>query len=56
MLWKIDELIEYVLKYFILKIGDIIFIGIFEGVGRVEFNDVLKGYIESNEFFLIKVK
>ena len=27
MLWKIDELIEYVSKYFTLKIGDIIFTG-----------------------------
>jgi len=27
MLWKIDEIIEYVSKYFTLKIGDIIFTG-----------------------------
>ncbi len=56
MLWKIDDLIEYVSKYFTLKIGDIIFTGTPAGVGRVEANDVLKGYIESNELFSIKVK
>ncbi|MBW2937861.1 fumarylacetoacetate hydrolase family protein [Aureisphaera sp. CAU 1614] len=56
MLWKIDELIEYVSKYFTLKIGDIIFTGTPAGVGRVAPNDVLKGYIESKELFSIKVK
>ncbi len=35
MLWKIDELIEYVSKYFTLKIGDIIFTGTPAGVGKV---------------------
>lgn len=56
MLWKIDELIEYISKYFTLKIGDIIFTGTPAGVGRVEPNDVLKGFIESKELFSIKVK
>lgn len=56
MLWKMDELIEYVSKYFTLKIGDIIFTGTPAGVGKVEPNDVLKGYIESKELFSIKVK
>jgi len=35
MLWKIDELIEYVSKYFTLKIGDVIFTGTPAGVGAV---------------------
>ncbi|MEZ4859041.1 MAG: fumarylacetoacetate hydrolase family protein [Flavobacteriaceae bacterium] len=56
MLWKIDALIEYVSKYFTLKIGDIIFTGTPSGVGKVAPNDVLKGYIEKNEMFSIKVK
>ena len=46
MLYKIDEIIEYVSKYFTLKIGDIIFTGTPEGVGKVVANDELKGYIE----------
>jgi len=56
MLWKIDELIEYVSKYFTLKIGDIIFTGTPAGVGKVIVNDRLKGYIENEEMFSITVK
>ena len=56
MLWKIDELIEYISKYFTLKIGDVIFTGTPSGVGKVEPNDVLTGFIEEEELFSIKVK
>lgn len=56
MLWKIDELIEYVSKYFTLKIGDIIFTGTPAGVGAVKPNDTLTGYINNQQFFSIKVK
>jgi len=56
MLWKIDKLIEYVSKYFTLKIGDIIFTGTPAGVGKVVANDVLTGFIEDKELFSIKVK
>ncbi|WP_417871884.1 fumarylacetoacetate hydrolase family protein [Winogradskyella sp.] len=56
MLWKVDELIEYVSKYFTLKIGDIIFTGTPAGVGKVFANDELKGYIEDQEMFSIKIK
>ena len=56
MLWKIDALVEYISKYFTLKIGDIIFTGTPSGVGKVDANDVLTGYIEDKELFSIKVK
>ncbi|WP_179338198.1 fumarylacetoacetate hydrolase family protein [Winogradskyella ludwigii] len=56
MLWKIDELIEYVSKYFTLKIGDIIFTGTPAGVGKVFANDQLIGYLEDQEMFSIKIK
>ena len=56
MLWKIDELIEYVSKYFTLKIGDIIFTGTPAGVGKVIANDKLKGFIENKQMFSITVK
>jgi len=56
MLWKIDELIEYVSKYFTLKIGDIIFTGTPAGVGKVNANDTLAGFIENKQLFSIKVK
>lgn len=56
MLWKIDALIEYVSKYFTLKIGDIIFTGTPSGVAKVNPNDVLTGFIEKKQLFSIKVK
>ena len=56
MLWKIDELIAFVSKYFTLKKGDVIFTGTPAGVGKVKENDVLIGEIENQEFFSVKIK
>lgn len=56
MLWKINELIEYVSKYFTLKIGDVIFTGTPSGVGKVNPEDKLKGFIEDKQIFNIKIK
>ncbi len=56
MLWKIDELIEYISKYFTLKIGDIIFTGTPSGVAKVIPNDTLTGFIENKVMFSIKIK
>lgn len=56
MLWKIDELIAYVSQYFTLKIGDIIFTGTPEGVGIVQPEDVLEGFLEGDKLFRIQVK
>jgi 2-keto-4-pentenoate hydratase/2-oxohepta-3-ene-1,7-dioic acid hydratase in catechol pathway len=56
MLWKIDEIISYVSQFFTLKIGDIIFTGTPQGVGKVEVNDLLTGYIEEEQIFSIHVK
>lgn len=56
MLWKIDELIEFISKYFTLKIGDVIFTGTPAGIGKVEPNDRLAGYLEDKQMFSITVK
>ena len=56
MLWKIDELIAYISTYFTLKIGDIIFTGTPAGVGKVNPEDRLEGFLEDNKLFAIKVK
>jgi len=56
MLWKIDDIIAYISQYFTLKIGDIIFTGTPEGVGKVEANDKLTGFIEDEQIFSIQVK
>lgn len=55
MLWKIDELISYVSRFFTLKIGDIIFTGTPSGVGKVETGDELEGFLEDRKMFSIKV-
>ena len=56
MLWKVDELIEYISKFFTLKIGDIIFTGTPAGVGKVQLNDKLKGYMNDDELLSINIK
>ena len=56
MLWKIDELISYVSRYFTLKIGDIIFTGTPEGVAAVKSEDVLEGFLDGNKLFSIQIK
>ncbi|CAZ94669.1 MULTISPECIES: fumarylacetoacetate hydrolase family protein [Zobellia] len=56
MLWKIDELVAYVSRFFMLKKGDIIFTGTPSGVGRIEANDYLSGVLEGHELFHLKVK
>ncbi|WP_378176969.1 fumarylacetoacetate hydrolase family protein [Aquimarina sp. SS2-1] len=56
MLWKINELIEYVSKYFTLKIGDVIFTGTPAGVGAVKAEDTLTGFIEKQQIFSIRIK
>ena len=56
MLWKIDELIQYVSQYMTLKIGDIIFTGTPAGVGKVHPEDHLVGKIENGIFFDLKIK
>ena len=56
MLWKTDAIISYVSQFFTLKIGDIIFTGTPQGVGKVSINDTLTGFIEEEQFFSINVK
>ncbi|MGY5850222.1 fumarylacetoacetate hydrolase family protein [Salegentibacter sp. F14] len=56
MLWKIDELIAYVSEFFTLKIGDVIFTGTPAGVGKVQPNDRLTGFLEKEKMFSINIK
>jgi 2-keto-4-pentenoate hydratase/2-oxohepta-3-ene-1,7-dioic acid hydratase in catechol pathway len=56
MLWKINEIISYVSKYFTLKKGDIIFTGTPEGVASVSPNDILEGFIENKKVLRLHIK
>lgn len=56
MLWKIDELIAYVSQFFTLKIGDIIFTGTPAGVGKVNPEDQLEGFLEGKKVFSVKIR
>ena len=56
MIWKIDDLVTEVSNYFTLKIGDILFTGTPEGVGKVKIGDVLEGFLEEKKVFSIKIK
>ena len=56
MLFKIDEIIEYISKYFTLKTGDVIYTGTPVGVGPVNIDDHLTGYIEDRKVLEFNIK
>ena len=56
MLFKLDEIIEYLSKDFTLKTGDIIYTGTPVGVGPVNINDHLTGYIEDRKVLEFNIK
>ncbi|MGC6479459.1 MAG: fumarylacetoacetate hydrolase family protein [Flavobacteriaceae bacterium] len=56
MLWGVDELIAYISQYFTLKIGDLIFTGTPAGVGPVQEDDRLEGFIGERSMFQLKIK
>ena len=49
MLYRVDELIEYISQFFTLKTGDILFTGTPAGVGPVNIDDKLEGYLEDRK-------
>jgi len=56
MLWKVEELVAYVSRFFMLKKGDVIFTGTPSGVGRIDANDYLSGVLEGEELFRLNIK
>ena len=55
MLFKIDELIADISRYFTLQKGDVILTGTPEGVGRVEHGDLLIGKIDGIGRFYFEI-
>jgi 2-keto-4-pentenoate hydratase/2-oxohepta-3-ene-1,7-dioic acid hydratase in catechol pathway len=49
MLFRIDELVAYISRFFTLKTGDIIYTGTPAGIGPVHIDDRLTGYIEDRK-------
>ncbi len=56
MIYSVDRIISYISRFFTLKIGDLIFTGTPAGIGRVNINDHLQGYIEDRKLLDFKVK
>ncbi len=56
MIFSVDKIIEFVSKYFTLKIGDLIYTGTPNGVSAVAINDRLEGFIEGNRLLDFYVK
>jgi 2-keto-4-pentenoate hydratase/2-oxohepta-3-ene-1,7-dioic acid hydratase in catechol pathway len=56
MLFKVNDIIAHVSKYFTLKIGDLIFTGTPAGVGPVAINDRLEAFIGDKKLLELPVK
>ena len=49
MLFKVDEIIEYISRFYTLKTGDILYMGTPAGIGAVSIDDHLEGWIEDRK-------
>ena len=49
MLYKVDELIAYISRFFTLKTGDLLYTGTPVGVGPVHIDDHIEGYLEGQK-------
>jgi 2-keto-4-pentenoate hydratase/2-oxohepta-3-ene-1,7-dioic acid hydratase in catechol pathway len=56
MILNFDKIISYLSKFCSLKIGDLIYTGTPEGVGKVKKGDVLTGFIGEKNMFDVLVK
>lgn len=56
MLYKVDELVAYVSRWFTLKTGDLIYTGTPAGIGAVNIDDHLTGWIEDRKVMEFNVK
>ena len=56
MLFKVDELVAYISRWFTLKTGDLLFTGTPAGVGPVSMNNHLTGWIEDRKVLDFNVK
>jgi len=55
MIFKIDDIIAFASRYFTLRVGDLIFTGTPEGVGKVSENDLLEAYLEDEKTLDLRI-
>ena len=55
MMFKPEDIIAFVSQYFTLRVGDIIFTGTPKGVGKVQENDILEGFLEGKKLLDIRI-
>jgi fumarylpyruvate hydrolase len=56
MIFTVDRVIEYASKFFTLKTGDLIFTGTPSGIGRINAEDHLEGYLMGKKMLDLRVK
>ena len=56
MLYRVDEIISYISRFYTLKTGDILYTGTPAGVGPVHVDDHLEGYLEDRKVLEFKCK
>ncbi|HRN16259.1 MAG TPA: fumarylacetoacetate hydrolase family protein [Xylanibacter oryzae] len=56
MLFKVNEIIAYISRFFTLKTGDILYTGTPVGVGPVHIDEHLEGYIEDRKVLEFNIK
>jgi len=56
MLFSFEKIITYISKFYTLKIGDLIYTGTPNGVGKVKSGDVLNGFIGEKHMLNVIVK
>ena len=56
MIFSFNKIISFISKYYTLKIGDLIYTGTPSGVGKVNKNDKLTGYLNNEEILNVDIK
>jgi 2-keto-4-pentenoate hydratase/2-oxohepta-3-ene-1,7-dioic acid hydratase in catechol pathway len=56
MIFTPEQIIAYVSQYFTLRVGDLIFTGTPQGVGKVSENDELQAFLEDQKVFDLRIQ